>query len=443
MRLASDVVRLVVLWVAVTTCATLSAQNSDQRSVAAKPAATYSVEPITTGSHHHTFGYIGHVGTVPWNQSGHYVLALRFKSDDHMPGLNEPAEILLLDARQGYRPTKVAETRGWNLQQGAMMYWNPLHPDSQFFFNDRDAKTGEMFTVLCDISDVLAGKAGDPESTQIGTRVREYRFPGTSIANSGMAQQGGSFLALNYGRLTRLRLVTGIAGLDDWSQSQNAPKNDGVFQVDVETGERKLLISYHDLKMAIGDTPDIDAYGLFINHTLWSPDDDRFYFYLRANFRSELPKVDQPFTFVLDGKRLTKQPYVGGHPEWQDGKTLIGADGQNQIRYDVESQKIVGTIGTSTTFPDPGGDIALSPDQTWLINGHKRKELKQIFFTLFRESDSTTIKTDGFPTGDWLSGALRIDPAAAWNRNSDQVLFGAYDPTTKTRQLFVLTIKNP
>jgi ABC-type phosphate transport system auxiliary subunit len=32
-----------------------------------------------------------------------------------------------------------------------MFYWNPLAADTQFFFNDRDVKTGKVFTVLYDI----------------------------------------------------------------------------------------------------------------------------------------------------------------------------------------------------------------------------------------------------------------------------------------------------
>ena len=123
-----------------------------------------------------------------------------------MPQPTEPAEILLLDTMDEYRARKVDETRGWNLQQGTMFYWNPEAPDTQFFFNDRDPADGTIFTVLFDISR--------------DERVREFRFPDSPVANSGVAQTGGSFLALNYGRLARLRLVTGSAGSADWSQAE-------------------------------------------------------------------------------------------------------------------------------------------------------------------------------------------------------------------------------
>ena len=106
-------------------------------------------------------------------------------------------------------------------------------------------------------------------------------------------------------------------------------------------------------------------------------------------------------------------------------------------------ERRVGTIGPPGTFPDPGGDVAWSPDHKWFINGHKRKDLKQTFFTLYNEREDRLIRTEGFPIGDWISGALRIDPAPGWNREGDRILFGAYDEESETRQLFLLTIAEP
>ncbi len=392
----------------------------------------YTVEQLTFGPGNHLFGYIGHAGTIPWNDSGRYILGLRSDFQDHMPTLEEPAEILLLDTQDGYRARKIAETRGWNLQQGSMLYWNPEAPETQFFFNDRDPKTGEMFTVLFDIS-----------KSDNGQRVREFRFPGSSVGNSGVKQTGGEFLAINYGRLARLRLVTGIAGLKDWSESENAPDNDGVFKIAVATGERTLLVSYRQLRDAVNDVPDIENYALFINHTLWNRSGERISFYLRSNFRSKLPKVDIPFTINSDGTGLTRHPYLGGHPEWDEGDVMICADDRNQLRYDTVQKKIVGKIGDSSTFVDPGGDIAMSPAHTWFINGHKIKPQKQTFFTFYHLSQHRVIRTEGFPIGEFTSGELRIDPAPCWNRSGDQILFGAYDPKSDTRQLFLLRIKTP
>ena len=391
----------------------------------------YSVQQLTFGPGNHFFGYIGHAGTVPWNRSGRYILALQTTFNDHMPEIHEPADILLLDTQNQYAPKKIAETRGWNPQQGAMMYWNPAAPETEFFFNDRDPDDGTVFTALFDIS---RGKNG--------TRLKEYRFPESPIANSGVARSGSHFLAVNYGRLARCRLVTGYAGLNDWSSAETAPENDGIFKVDVNSGMRNLLVSYRQLQSVIcQEMVGAEQYHLFINHTLWNQSDSRIYFYARANFKSRLPKIDAPFTIDADGSNLTRHPYFGGHPEWDNNNIMIGAKDNRQIRYDTSTKKIVGLVGKPGTFPNPGGDIAFDSSGHWFVNGHKRKDLKQTFFTILNRKSNRIIRTEGFPIGDVVSGTLRVDPAPRWNRESNQILIGAYDTQSRTRQLFLLTLK--
>ena len=347
---------------------------------------------MTFGPSHHLFGYIGHAGTVPWSGDGRYILVLRSAFQDHMPELDEPAEIVLLDTQESYTAIRVDETRGWNLQQGTMFFWNPSAPNTQFFFNDRDPGDGTLFTVLFDIS------RGDR-----GERVREYRFPDSPVANSGVSRRGDSFLALNYGRLARLRLVTGYAGLNDWSAAEDAPANDGIFRVDVSTGERTLLVSYAQLReVARAVHPDIDGYALFINHTLWNRTDELVYFYLRANFRSHLPKVDVPMTVRADGTGLRRHPYLGGHPEWDVGSVMVGSDGNRQVRYDTASGELKGTLGEDRTFENPGGDVAFAPDGVWFVNGHKSNF--EVLFTFLNTQTGRVIRTGGFPIGQWKSG---------------------------------------
>ena len=76
------------------------------------PDRGYTVQQITFAPDHHLFGYIGHAGTIPWNESGRYIVALRSTFQDHMPEADEPAEIVLLDTHDNYRAKRVAETRG-------------------------------------------------------------------------------------------------------------------------------------------------------------------------------------------------------------------------------------------------------------------------------------------------------------------------------------------
>lgn len=389
-----------------------------------------TLEQITFGPMHHFFGYIGQCRTIPWNASGRYILCLRTSFQDHMPAPDEHADVVLLDAHNKYAETKVDETRGWNPQQGTMYYWNPASPETQFFFNDRDPETGKIFCVLYDISGGLPGK-----------RLREYRFEDTPVGNSGVAQNGGFFLAINYARLARLRLVTGYPGAFDWTVDEKHPEDDGIFKVNIESGSKTLLISYRQIRDAlIEKRPDVADKALFINHTLWSRDDSHIYFYARAEFETKT-RIDVPFTIRADGtdlKPLTQ--FIGGHPEWETGTTLIGSSENRQVIYDVPTGEISRVLGDNTLFPKPGGDISLSPDSNWLVNGYGQGGKNRYVF--FPMNGGPVLPGGPINQGGYEKGETRIDPAPAWNRESNAIVVpGIADDESKSRQMFLMRLE--
>lgn len=383
-----------------------------------------AVEQITYGPNHHFFGYIGQSQTIPWNQSGRYIVALRSAFQDHMPGPGEAADVILIDMENDHAIRVVDQSQGWNPQQGTMFYWNPESPETQFFFNDRDPDTQKVFTVLFDIAK--------------GERVREYRYGDTPFGNSGVAQNGGYFLGLNYARMARLRPVTGYLGATDWTEGVAHPQDDGIFKVDVRTGEKALIASFAQLRDALRDDhPGVEDKHLFINHTLWSRADDRIYFYARGKFNRRAERLNVPFTVHPDGSGLTIQKvFIGGHPEWLEGPELLGHNADDLVVYDADQQRIVRTLGDRSVFPDPGGDNAFSPDKKWIVNGSGPKG--GTVYVMYRMDDGAWARTERYDQQGWVSGDLRSDPAPCWNRTSDQVLFPSVS-SDGTRQLFVMT----
>jgi len=387
------------------------------------------VRQITQGPEHHFFGYIGHVQNIPWNRSQRYILTLRVGLIDRAPTAEDVAEILLLDAEDDFRPRKVAETRAWNPQQGSMMYWNPDRPDTQFFFNDRDPETNRIFCVLFDVEE--------------NRRVREYRFEDTPIGNGGVRQNGGAFLGINYGRMARLRPVTGYAEAYDWNVDDLAPANDGVFHVDVESGEKRLLASFAQMRDLLKeDHPRIAEVGLFINHTLWNREGDRIFFFVRGDFDNRGDRVNIPLTMRADGSELREQAvFIGGHPEWESDATMIGHVDERLVLYDSEAMEVVGPLGDAETFPDPENDVALSPDGGWIVQG--LEDGAKTAYTVFRRADGAWARTGWYDQGDFSEGDLRIDPAPKWNRTSDAFLFSSLgSKAPATRQLYLATVSS-
>lgn len=385
-------------------------------------------QQVTTGPKHHFFGYIGQCQTIPWSGDGRYILAMEIDHIDRMPRPGEGAKIVLIDTQHDNALIPLDETHAWNPQQGTMFYWNPQASSSQFFFNDRDLQTGDVFTVLYDI--------------EKRARIREYRDASAPIGNSGVAQNGGQFLGLNYGRLARLRAVTGYPEARDWSKAHNAPDNDGIFVVDVDTGNRRLLVSYRQLADQIKPRiPDVEQTALFINHTLWNRPGDRIYFFVRGRWNApggNEPRINVACSIHSDGSQLTlHEQFIGGHPEWAPEHTLIGSSGGRQVLYDVDLKKIVGQLGTAEVFPDPEGDISLSPNGDFLANGYKDANTNR--YVIYRLSDSNYARSEGLHKGAY-SDDVRIDPAPCWNRDNTAILATGI-ASDQTRQMFIIRIQ--
>lgn len=394
---------------------------------------TTTIQQITTGPENHLFGYIGQSLTVPWNLPGSRILTLSSPFIDHLPGGNEPAGVSLVhtDKQDGefLKVEKADESLGWNTQQGTMFYWNPENPENQFFFNDRDKKTGKVFTVLYDI--------------QKGKRIREYRFEDTPVANSGVCPVGKSFLAINYARMARLRPVTGYEGATDWTEGVTAPEDDGIFKIDIENGSKKLLVSFQTMENEL-KKKGYNTYGhsLFINHTLWNRDGSLFCFFIRAGWRpgdSSEKRTNVFCTINSDGTGLhVGRRFIGGHPEWANGRNMIGRIGNDQVIFDIINEKIVGKIGTPQSIPNPEGDISLSPDGNWFVNGYDGKDGKN-YYNIIRLSDGAWVRTEGINKGEY-TGDVRIDSAPRWNRDNNQVLVQGI-AEDGTEQLFIITVK--
>ncbi len=392
--------------------------------------STVRVRQLTQGPSHHFFGYIGQCRTIPWNASGRHVLALETDFQDRLPGTGDAARVCLIDTQDGNRVRVVDRTLAWNPQQGTMFYWNPEHPETQFFFNDRDPKTGKIFTVLFDLT-----------RGANGGRIREYRFDDTPVGNGGVAQNGGFFLAINYARMARLRPVTGYKDAWDWTTETAAPANDGIFRVDVNTGEKRLVVSFSQLKAKlVGTVARLDERHLFINHTLNNRNNDLVYFYCRADFETTPnDRVNVPFTMRPDGSELTAHAtFIGGHPDWEWGSRIIGSADDQQVIYDTASRRIMEKLGGKEIFPNPGGDIALAPDGRWFVNSHRIGEHNHYTFLELRTG--RVLRAPPVFMGQWKSGDLRLDPAPCWNRSGDAIVVPGI-AADSTRQMFVLEIE--
>ena len=218
-----------------------------------------------------------------------------------------------------------------------------------------------------------------------------------------------------------------------------------MFKVNTESGSASLLVSFQRLASIIRETePHVDELALFINHTLWNREGDRLFFFARAGWGEDArhPRINVPFVVNSYGTGLKRMnTFIGGHPEWDFGHRMIGALDGRQVVLEIEREQVVEQWGDPEIFPNPAGDIALSPQGDWFVNGHKDRKKAMNFYTFFQRSTGKCYRSQGLSTGPWLSGDLRQDPSPAWNRSGNRLLvpgLTADDPPT--RQLFVISL---
>ncbi len=379
----------------------------------------FIVRKLTGGPKHHFFGYYG---ICPWNKSQTHLLSLESNFQDHMPGLNDAAGIGLVDAKTG-RYEKITETKAWNFQQGAFMHWNPLKPDSEILYNDRI--DNEIVSIFLDIN---------------SGRKRTLPRPVNGISHNGKYA-----LSLTYGRLGRMRKVVSYANVVDPYEDEPHPEKDGVFVMDLQTGEYKLAVSIKQVYEMMKDAnPELEHKHIWFNHTVFNKNDSRFF--LLARTRNSNGNLETGmFTASIDGSDLREViPYGSSvsHFDWRNNEEIIATfnlDSSGRRHYHfVDGVNKYKRLGNGSL--DFDGHCTFSPDQKWIATDHKVKETLEQSIILYNfETDSCkTLATLSMKENKFITGELRCDFHPRWNRDGTAICFDALDTETGTRQMHLV-----
>jgi hypothetical protein len=390
--------------------------------VMAQPALPkFQIRALTSGPKHHFFGYYG---IPPWNQSGKYLVCLESDFQDHLPAAKEAAAVGLVDAKTG-EFKKVGETRAWNLQQGAMLYWNPLDPENEVIFNDR--KLDQPGKILSVILNVKTGKR------------RELPLAIAAVSHSGRYA-----LSLDYGRLYRLRKVVGYVDAVDPNPNDPHPANDGAFLLDLKTGKYKLVVSYETIfQRLVAAHPELKERHMFFNHTVFNKDDTRFFFLARTFTPPPNPRLESAmFTCNLDGSDLREVvPYGSGvsHFEWRNAKEILATYRfkGNEMKHVLFSDGQPDHRAIGEGFLEGDGHCSFAPDQQWIVTDRNLSATQEKMLMIFHLGMRQGLILGKFPMREYLSGDLRCDLHPRWNRQGDAICFDALETKTWTRQLHV------
>ncbi len=317
-------------------------------------SATYDWVNLTPDPGHFMFGYYDRCA---WDATNSYHLALRIPQQAHLPEPGETAEVGYVD-RITRCFNRVADTLAWCHQQGAMTLWLKHRPRS-FVYNDFDRVSGTWHPISR-IFDLDAGEVG------------RYDVP-----LYAMSRDGRWGVTLNFSRIPRRGYSYALATLP--ADTDPDLDGDGLFLVDLHTGEVRLIASYRTLIETHPLPYDLDGVYMWLNHAIFNCDASRVMVLFRYAPQAvpPVPWRTYMYTMRLDGSDLRcslSDLYWRGaisHQIWgrTPGEILVDANwcgrGSEYVVFDethhpFQAQRISKGMG-------PAGHLNFSPDGRWMV----------------------------------------------------------------------------
>jgi len=373
---------------------------------------------VTNGPRAHFFGYYD---KNQWDPSDRYLVGLETDFEDRQPTANDVARIVRIDTHDTFRLDVVAETRSWCWQQGCMLQWLPGSAD-EIIYNDR---IGDRF-----VSVVLSTSTG-----------RRRVLPRPVYTVSG---DGTQALSLNFARLATTRPGYGYEGLIDQWAADAHPASDGIYRMDLATGDHELIVSIDALARLDADETMVGA-NHWVNHLLYNPSTRRFIFLHRwsrdgRSFRTRM------YTAGTDGSDLHRVPIQdASHFIWfGDEKIIVWARTDrfgNAYHVCRDRTDKVDVLGAGILTKN--GHCTVSPDEKWMLTDEYPDGKGDRPLLLYRLSGQGPDEERRLELGNFRSlpqyrGEIRCDLHPRWNRAGTAVCFDSVHEGQ--RQMYVMDV---
>ncbi len=326
------------------------------RSTRSQSANLPPIRAITRGPRFHWFGYYD---KLQFDPTGRYALGMKVTFERRSPTPSDVISIGMVDLKAGDLWVELGESRAWCWQQGCMLQWRP-NSKSEMMWNDRQ---GDQF--VCHILDVHSRTK------------RTLPHPFYTVSPDGRTA-----VAPDFRRIQDMRPGYGYAGLPDPHTGDLAPKDSGIFRLDIETGKQDLIISIADIAR-LGQIPGNpkDAKHYF-NHLLFNTDGSRFVFLHRWRIKGQSGFGTRMLTARPDGTDIHVVDDYGrtSHFIWRDERRILAwawhPSHENAFYLYQDGTKSVEVVG-KVAMPQ-NGHCSYLPGNRWILNDtYPDKERKQ------------------------------------------------------------------
>jgi hypothetical protein len=330
------------------------------------------IRAITHGPKFHWFGYYDKLQFEPTQR---YVLGMETDFEHRRPDPNDVIKVGMVDLANKDAWIELGESRAWCWQTGCMLQWRP-GTRNEIMWNDR-----ENGRFICHILDVNKG------------------FHKTlPFAFFTVHPDGKYALGLDFERLEYMRPGYGYAGVPDKNSKVLAPKNAGIYHLNLETGEKRLIISLADITKIPHPERNLSDCKHYFNCLLFNPEGSRFVFLhrWRAEKGEGWPFKTRMISANPDGSDIhALVPKGCGHFNWRDAEHLIvQADGFSIYKDRVGK---VDEIGKGI-IPSSGGHVSYLPGNEWLVGDTYADEKRYQHLYLYHIESKKNVQLGSFNT---------------------------------------------
>ncbi len=365
--------------------------------------------------------FFGYYDVTPFSQNEIFLLAVHSPLENLPP---KPESELLLgyyDLRKENSPfIETGKTTTWCWQQGCRLQWYPEKSNQDVLYNR--LIEGEYGCVIQNI-----------KTKKIVKTLKMAVYSASKDGNWG--------LSLNFSRLHRLRPGYGYVNFPDETKGQLSPEEDGIWRINMKTGEERLLFSVSEIASfkTLSSMEDAEHY---FNHILFNPDGTRFMFFhvwLKNNKR-----FTRLITCDINGNRkyaLINEGYVS-HYCWKSNDELLAYSthantGTNFHLYKDKSdvRKIIGK-----GILNHDGHPSYSPDGSILLTDIYPDKCREQHLFIYELKSGELHSIGSYYSPFKFKGEVRCDLHPRWSPSGRYICIDT--PHKSKRAIYLLNVKD-
>lgn len=388
------------------------------------------IQRVGGGPKHHFFGYYNKTN---WDRSGRYLLANEVEMMDAPLGPDLTATVGYFDLTNDMKFHAVGQTQAWNWQMGCQLQWLDGLAGRHLMYNVR---TENRSTIYPGFGSVIF-------NVDTGA-LRRLPLPIYVVAPSSKYA-----LCVSYRRLYVTHKTIGYSEEDPPATIANYPADDGIYYMDLASGDSRLVVSYEDLHR-FHPKESMENAIHWVSHIEINPTSSRVLFLHRWTERVEdetcflhrlitmnpdgtglrllecsdhpLPQLKETFDPASVGTYdYEKSEYQISHPLWKNEKEIVVWGPHNgSIHYHLYSDQPEGGVEiVGRQVLTENGHMTFSPtDKNWLLSDtYPDPVTNERLLILYDVRSGIRYDLGSFYTDPGLAKENRCDLHPRWSRD--------------------------